>query len=106
MAQSAIICTGWTGEIIRRPGLTWWELTLIFKPSNMKKYSAILLLFSAALVSCKKSFLDKVPHESTDAVFWRTADQAESALAGVYSPLQEEEALGGEEWAGMEAFSD
>ncbi len=71
----------------------------------MKKiiiYSVVLF----ALTSCAKDFLDKQPHEFTDAVFWKTADQAESALAGVYSPLQGEEALGGEEWCGIEAFSD
>src|SRR4051794_32471250 len=71
----------------------------------MKNYLAIAII-SMLLFSCSKDFLNKEPHESTDAVFWRTADQAESALAGVYTPLQEEEALGGEEWAGMEAFSD
>jgi len=71
----------------------------------MKK---IIISISALLIlsSCGKEFLDKQPHEFTDAVFWKTADQAESALAGVYSPLQDEEALGGEEWCGMEAFSD
>lgn len=58
------------------------------------------------LASCGKEFLSKEPHEFTDAVFWKTADQAESALAGVYSPLQDEEALGGEEWCSMESFSD
>jgi hypothetical protein len=75
----------------------------------MKKYLIIIFVLtfvSTIFISCKKSFLDKQPHESTDAVFWRTADQAEAALAGIYTPLQEEEALGGEEWAGMEAFSD
>src|SRR4030095_6422204 len=71
----------------------------------MKNY-LIILLVSTLFISCSKDFLNKVPHESTDAVFWKTADQAESALAGIYQPLQEEEALGGEEWAGMEAFSD
>lgn len=71
----------------------------------MKNYIiSISLIFM--LVSCGEDFLDKQPHEFTDAVFWKTADQAESALAGVYSPLQDEEALGGEEWCGMECFSD
>jgi hypothetical protein len=71
----------------------------------MKKiiiYSSMLFV----LTSCAKEFLDKQPHEFTDAVFWKTADQAESALAGVYSPLQGEEALGGEEWCSIESFSD
>lgn len=71
----------------------------------MKKYISILSLL-ILLSSCGKDFLDKQPHEFTDAIFWKTADQAESGLAGVYSPLQDEEALGGEEWCGMEAFSD
>ena len=71
----------------------------------MKNY-LIIILVSTFCISCKKDFLNKQPHESTDAVFWRTADQAEAALAGIYSPLQDEEALGGEEWTGMEAFSD
>lgn len=71
----------------------------------MKNY-LIIILVSTFCISCKKDFLDKQPHESTDAVFWKTADQAEAALAGIYSPLQDEEALGGEEWTGMEAFSD
>lgn len=70
----------------------------------MKKY--ILFLFVIALTSCGKDFLNVEPHEFTDAVYWKTADQAEAALAGVYSPLQDEEALGGEEWCGIEAFSD
>ena len=71
----------------------------------MKRY---IIIFSAIsiLSSCSDGFLDKDPHEFTDAVFWKTAAQAESALAGVYTPLQDEEALGGEEWCGMEAFSD
>ncbi len=71
----------------------------------MKKY-LILIIVSGLLGSCSKSFLDKEPHEFTDALFWKSADQAESALGGVYTPLQAEEALGGEEWTGMEAFSD
>mgnify|MGYP001049286257 CR=1 FL=1 len=71
----------------------------------MKKYT-VYILMASLLSACSKDFLDKEPHEFTDAVFWKTADQAESALGGVYSPLQGEEALGGEEWCGMEAFSD
>jgi starch-binding outer membrane protein, SusD/RagB family len=71
----------------------------------MKKYIIILSVL-ASLSSCSESFLNKDPHEFTDAVFWKTAAQAESALAGVYTPLQDEEALGGEEWCGMETFSD
>lgn len=70
----------------------------------MKKY--IFLLAAIILTSCGDEFLTVEPHEFTDVVFWRTADQAETALAGVYTPLQEEEALGGEEWCGIEAFSD
>lgn len=70
----------------------------------MKK--SLIILIAIALVSCSKSFLDKEPHEFTDALFWETPEQAESALGGAYTPLQAEEALGGEEWAGMEAFSD
>lgn len=58
------------------------------------------------LASCGKDFLNKQPHEFTDAVFWKSAAQAEAALAGVYTPLQDEEALGGEEWCGIETFSD
>lgn len=67
-----------------------------------------IVYLSAALLlsSCSKEFLNKEPHEFTDAVFWKTAAQAEAALGGVYTPLQSEEALGGEEWCGMEAFSD
>lgn len=73
--------------------------------ATMKK--VILFCTILGIISgCSKSFLDKKPHELTDAVFWQTADQAEAALAGAYSPLQDEEALGGEEWTGMEAFSD
>lgn len=56
--------------------------------------------------SCSKSFLNKVPHELTDAAFWKNADHAESGLAGVYSALMDEDALGGQEWAAIEAFSD
>lgn len=73
--------------------------------NNMKKYIPILMI-PVLLVSCKKDFLDKQPHEFTDAVFWKTAAQAESALAGVYTPLQDEEALGGEEWCSIETFGD
>lgn len=71
----------------------------------MKKY-IIFLSTLTLLNSCSEGFLNKDPHEFTDAAFWKTAAQAESALAGVYTPLQDEEALGGEEWCGMEAFSD
>ena len=71
----------------------------------MKKFLFILFA-AAALSSCGEKFLNNEPHEFTDAVFWKTADQAEAALAGIYSPLQDEEALGGEDWCGMEAFSD
>ena len=71
----------------------------------MKKYISIFILL-ALLTSCGEDFLTKEPHEFTDAVFWKTADQAEAALAGAYSPLQDEDALGGQEWCGMEAFSD
>jgi hypothetical protein len=71
----------------------------------MKKYIYISLM-TLVLASCGKDFLNTEPHEFTDAVFWKTADQAESGLAGAYSPLQDEEALGGEEWCGMEVFSD
>lgn len=71
----------------------------------MKKYINLLLIISL-LSGCSKSFLDKEPHEFTNAVFWKTADQAEAALAGAYSSLSDEEALGGEEWCGMESFSD
>jgi len=71
----------------------------------MKNY--ILFLFILFIMtSCGEDFLAKEPHVFTSAAFWKNADQAESALAGAYSPLQEEEALGGEEWCGMEAFSD
>lgn len=70
----------------------------------MKKY--ILILITIALTSCGKDFLSVDPHDFTDVVYWKTADQAEAALAGAYSPLQAEEALGGEEWCGIEAFSD
>ena len=66
--------------------------------------SIFLMLF--VLASCNKDFLSKQPHEFTDAVFWQTADQAESALAGAYTPLQDEEALGGEEWCAIETFGD
>lgn len=71
----------------------------------MKKYFIVVLTISL-LSGCSKSFLNKEPHELTDAAFWKTADQAESALAGAYTPLSDEEALGGEEWCSMEAFSD
>jgi hypothetical protein len=72
---------------------------------TMKRYIPfILIIFS--LISCSEDFLNKEPHEFTSAVFWQTAEQAESGLAGAYSPLQDEEALGGEDWCGMEAFSD
>jgi starch-binding outer membrane protein, SusD/RagB family len=71
----------------------------------MNKY-LIVILTLGLLSGCSKSFLDKEPHELTDAAFWKTAEQAESALAGAYTPLSDEEALGGEEWCGMETFSD
>ncbi len=70
----------------------------------MKKYFPILMILLMA--SCGKDFLNKQPHVFTDAVFWQTAAQAETALAGVYTPLQGEEALGGEDWCGFECFSD
>jgi len=66
--------------------------------NTMKKYIPILLML-VLLASCGKEFLNKQPHEFTDAVFWKTAAQAEAALAGVYTPLQDEEALGGESGA-------
>src|SRR3546814_6343667 len=72
----------------------------------MKKLVSIGLVSAVVCWGCSDSFLDSEPHEFTDAVFWQTAEQAEGALAGAYSPLQDEEALGGEEWCGMEAFSD
>ena len=71
----------------------------------MKKY-IIFILITGLLNGCSKNFLDKEPHELTDAAFWTTAEQAEAALAGAYTPLSDEEALGGEEWCGMETFSD
>jgi hypothetical protein len=73
--------------------------------NTMKKYIQLIVML-VVLASCGEEFLSKEPHEFTDAVFWKTAEQAESALAGVYSPLQDEEALGGEEWCSMESFSD
>jgi len=73
---------------------------------KLMKKSSIFILALGILSSCSKSFLDKEPHSFTSAVFWQTAEQAESALAGAYTPLQGEEALGGEEWTSMESFSD
>ena len=73
---------------------------------NTSKRNIAILLVLFFVASCSKDFLDKKPHEFTDAVFWKTAAQAESALAGVYTPLQDEEALGGEEWSSIETFSD
>lgn len=73
--------------------------------NTTKKYIQLTVML-VVLASCGEEFLSKEPHEFTDAVFWKTGEQAESALAGVYSPLQDEEALGGEEWCSMEAFSD
>jgi hypothetical protein len=72
----------------------------------MKKNILGSVLLLGLVCSCSDSFLDSTPHEFTDAIFWKNADQAELALGGVYTPLQDEEALGGEEWCGMEAFSD
>ena len=72
--------------------------------NTIKKYIPILLVL--LLASCGKDFLKKEPHVFTDAAFWKTAAQAEAALAGVYVPLQGEEALGGEDWCGFECFSD
>ena len=72
--------------------------------NTIKKYIPILLVL--ILASCGKDFLKKEPHVFTDAAFWQTAAQAEAALAGVYTPLQGEEALGGEDWCGFECFSD
>ena len=73
--------------------------------NTMKKYIPILLGV-LLLASCGKDFLKKEPHVFTDAAFWKTAAQAETALAGVYTPFQDEEALGGEDWVGFECFSD
>ncbi len=70
----------------------------------MKKYIPLLLL--VVLASCGKDFLNKQPAFFTDALFWKNATQAETALAGAYSPLQNEEALGGEDWCAFECFSD
>jgi starch-binding outer membrane protein, SusD/RagB family len=72
--------------------------------NTIKIYIPILLML--ILASCGKDFLKKEPHVFTDAAFWKTAAQAEAALAGVYTPLQSEEALGGEDWCGFECFSD
>ncbi len=73
----------------------------------MNRYIPIVIVScSVAFLSCSKSFLEKQPHELTDAVFWRTAEQAESGLGGVYSPLMDEDALGGQEWGAVESFSD
>lgn len=73
----------------------------------MKKYNLIIISLVALMYySCGDDFLSKEPHDYTNAAYWKTAEQAEAALAGVYSPLQDEEALGGEEWCGMECFSD
>jgi hypothetical protein len=70
----------------------------------MKKYILFILIL-VAFSSCEK-FLDKQPHTFTSALYWQTADQAEAALAGAYSALQGEECLGGEDWVGMECWSD
>lgn len=72
----------------------------------MKKNILGSVILLGLLSACSDSFLDSTPHEFTDAIFWKNAAQAELALGGVYTPLQDEEALGGEEWCGMEAFSD
>ena len=46
---------------------------------NMKNiFISISMVF--ILSSCGEEFLDKQPHEFTDAVFWKSADQAESAI--------------------------
>lgn len=50
----------------------------------MKKY--ILIIITIALTSCGKDFLSVDPHDFTDVVYWKTADQAEAALAGAYRP--------------------
>lgn len=72
----------------------------------MKNFiTIILILMAVTLASCEK-FLDKQPHVFTSAIYWQTADQAEAALAGAYSALQGEECLGGEDWCGMECWSD
>jgi len=73
---------------------------------NTIKQNISIFMMLVFLASCNKDFLDKQPHEFTDAVFWKTSEQAESALAGAYTPLQDEEALGGEEWCAIEAFGD
>ena len=70
----------------------------------MKKYILFILIL-VAFSSCEK-FLDKQPHVFTSAIFWQTADQADAALAGAYGALQGEECLGGEDWCGMECWSD
>jgi starch-binding outer membrane protein, SusD/RagB family len=70
----------------------------------MKKYISLLMILVAA-TSCAK-FLDKEPHVFTSAIYWQTADQADAALAGAYGALQGEECLGGEDWVGMECWSD
>ncbi len=70
------------------------------------KHYYILFFLLFAFSACNKDFLNKEPHELTDAVFWKTAAQAESGLAGVYSALMDEDALGGQEWAAVEALSD
>ncbi|MFT4156259.1 RagB/SusD family nutrient uptake outer membrane protein [Parafilimonas sp.] len=72
----------------------------------MKKLLYLISTIAILLSSCSKDFLKTDPHTYTEAVYWKSATDAEEGLAGAYSPLQGEEALGGEEWCGMEAFSD
>jgi len=53
-------------------------------------FKYILLAFIAfSLVACSADFLDEVnPNEATEATSWQTLDEAEAAMATIYSPIR------------------
>ena len=59
----------------------------------MKRYNSIFILFFAAsiLSGCKKDFLDREPiSDLTEGNFFKTGNDAESAIIAAYDNLQTE----------------
>lgn len=56
---------------------------------NRLKETVIALLLVFVVQSCSEDFLDEVnPNEEVDQTFWTTGENAESAVASIYSPLR------------------
>jgi hypothetical protein len=68
-------------------------LKSIFNIKTMKRYNSIFILFFAAsiLSGCKKDFLDREPiSDLTEGNFFKTGNDAESAIIAAYDNLQTE----------------